>query len=180
MSRIKKTLQHPKADEEQRSLFQEKIRRYKLLGKPIVYLDESGFALDSPRLHGYSKKGKRCFGKINWHAKGRVNAIGALLGSTLIAVSLYACNVDSDVFLHWVENDLLIHAPPGSVIVLNNATFHKRNDIKTCIVRAGHTLEYLPPYSPDLNNIEKKWAQAKSIRRKTQCSIDELFSMYLS
>ncbi|WP_081731155.1 transposase [Holospora undulata] len=24
---------------------------------------------------------------------------------------------------------------------------------------------YLPPYSPDINPIEKKWAQAKHIRR---------------
>jgi hypothetical protein len=130
----KKTLKHPKADEEKRSLFQKKIKTYESQGLQIVYLDESGFALDSPRLRGYSSKGKRCFGTINWNAKGRVNAIGALLGTALIAVSLYACNVDSDVFLHWVENDLLAHAPPSSVIVLDNATFHKCNDIKARII----------------------------------------------
>ena len=39
----------------------------------------------------------------------------------------------------------------------------------------GHFLEYLPPYSPDLNPIEHKWAQAKSKRRKYQCDIDTLF-----
>jgi transposase len=40
---------------------------------------------------------------------------------------------------------------------------------------AGHSLVYLPPYSPDLNPIEKKWAQAKAIRRQKRCSVDELF-----
>jgi len=40
---------------------------------------------------------------------------------------------------------------------------------------AGHILEYLPPYSPDLNPIEHKWAQAKSARRKHSCDIDTLF-----
>ena len=35
--------------------------------------------------------------------------------------------------------------------------------MKTSLEKAGHTLLYLPPYSPDLNPIEKKWAQAKKI-----------------
>ncbi|MGB4946131.1 MAG: transposase, partial [Candidatus Competibacter denitrificans] len=39
----------------------------------------------------------------------------------------------------------------------------------------GHTLEYLPPYSPDLNPIEHQWAQAKAVRRQTHCSVDDLF-----
>jgi len=33
---------------------------------------------------------------------------------------------------------------------------------------------YLPPYSPDLNPIEKKWSQAKSIRRRIGGNIEEL------
>ena len=43
----------------------------------------------------------------------------------------------------------------------------------------GHELEFLPPYSPDLNLIENKWSQAKSIRRKHECSTLELFQKYL-
>jgi transposase len=57
-----------------------------------------------------------------------------------------------------------------------NAAFHKREDIKACIGNAGHTLEFLPTYSPDLNPIEHTWAQLKSIRNKTRCSVDGLFS----
>lgn len=40
----------------------------------------------------------------------------------------------------------------------------------------GHTLLYLPPYSPDLNPTEHKWAQIKALRRKVGGSIDTLFS----
>jgi transposase len=43
---------------------------------------------------------------------------------------------------------------------MDNASFHKRQDIQEAITQAGHILAYLPPYSPDLNPIEKKWAQA--------------------
>lgn len=37
-------------------------------------------------------------------------------------------------------------------------------DIQEKIRLAGHALEYLPPYSPDLNSIEHKWVEAKAIR----------------
>jgi transposase len=40
-------------------------------------------------------------------------------------------------------------------------------------------LLYLPPYSPDLNHIEKKWAQAKQIIRTTNCTLNELFVHHL-
>ncbi|WP_155079971.1 hypothetical protein [Piscirickettsia salmonis] len=43
-SAVKKTLKHPKANENTRTSFQNKIKRYAGYGRPIVYLDESGFA----------------------------------------------------------------------------------------------------------------------------------------
>lgn len=48
---------------------------------------------------------------------------------------------------------------------MDNATFHKRKDTTELIEDAGHTILWLPPYSPDLNPIEKKWAQAKFLRQ---------------
>lgn len=145
-------------------------------GKPVVYLDESGFALDMPRTHGYAPRGQRCIGHHNWHAKGRLNALGALLRGVLLTVGLTASNVDADMFNLWLEGDLLPKLPPGAVIVLDNAAFHKRNDTREIIQNAGHCLEFLPPYSPDLNPIEPKWAQAKAIIRRTGKSPDEIFA----
>ena len=170
---LKKTLQHPKANNKLRVEFVEKINRYQSQGRPIIYLDESGFAHDMPRTRGYALRGQSCYGKRNWHAKGRVNVIGALLGKLLITVSLFNCNADSDVFHQWVTHDLLVNVPPASIIVMDNASFQKT------IIGAGHQLEYLPPYSPDLNPIEHKWAQAKAIRRKERCDINTLFVKHI-
>ena len=50
---------------------------------------------------------------------------------------------------------------PGKVIVLDNASFHKNKRTKELIERAGCRLIYLPPYSPDLNPIEKFWSWLK-------------------
>lgn len=162
-----------------RKTFQERIRTYQEDGKIIVYLDESGFSQDMPRTHGYSQKGKRCFAKRDWHASGRTNAIGAIIDNRLLTVSLFDANIDADIFFAWLKDDLLPKLPPESVIVMDNATFHKRLDMQKIVQDNHHILLYLPPYSPDLNPIEHKWAQAKSIRKKEKCSIKNLFSRHL-
>ena len=140
----KKTLQHPKANESTRTAFQNKINSYTQLGKQVVYLDESGFAKDMPRPRGYSHKTERCYGKHDWHAKGRINAIGALLGRLLVTVSLFTRSINSDVFYAWLTEDLWPKLPAGVVIVMDHATFHKRSDMIQVIESHGHTLEYLP------------------------------------
>lgn len=148
---------------------------YELQGKNIIYLDESGFANDMPRTHGYSSKGKRCYGEKNWHARGKINAIGAIIGFTFLTVCLFDTNINSDVFYAWLTKDLLPKTSAGSVIVMDNATFHKRNDMVQAIKTQGHIPEYLPPYSPDLNPIEHKWAQAKAVRKKLKCNVKDTF-----
>ncbi|WP_230389715.1 IS630 family transposase [Piscirickettsia salmonis] len=178
-SAVKKTLKHPKANENTRTSFQNKIKRYTGYGRPIVYLDESGFATDMPRKRGHSQKGTRCYGVHNWHEKGRINVIGALLGKLLLTASLFTGSINSDVFYAWLVKDLLPKLPAHSVIVMDNARFHKRSDMIEAIEEQGHTLEYLPSYSPDLNPIERKWAEAKAIRRKYHCSIEDLFLEHL-
>ena len=74
-------------------------------------MDDSGFSVSSPRTHGYSQKGKRCYGSHNWQEKGRVNVIGAILNKNLFSVSLWDCSIDSDVFHEWVKTDLLNKVP---------------------------------------------------------------------
>ena len=139
-----------------RATFQEKIANYDNEGRTIVYLDESGFARDMPRTYGYSVKGKRCYGTQDWHAKGRTNAIGAMTDFMLLTVALFEGNINGDVFYAWLVQELLPVLPDRAVIVMDNASFHKHNDMIEALEQAGHQLEYLPPYSHDLNPIEKK------------------------
>lgn len=130
-----------------------------------------------PRPHGYASAGQRSYGVCDWHAKGRTNVIGALIGKLLLTVGLFKTNVNADIFYQWTIQDLLPKLPATSVVVMDNASFHKRADIRFAISDAGHILDFLPAYSPDLNPIEKKWAHAKSIRRKLSCSIPALFKI---
>jgi transposase len=160
-------------------MFCEKLKKYEDEKRPIVFMDESGFAHDMPRTHGYALKGKRCYGLHNWGAKGRTNVIGALLSGVLLTVSLFQTNINTQIFEAWMLQDLLPKLPKNSVIVLDNAAFHKSQTAQKALSEDGHTLLFLPPYSPDLNPIEHKWAQAKALRRKIGGSIEDLFKNHL-
>ncbi len=66
------------------------------------------------------------------------------------------------VFETWLETCLIPVLQPGQVVILDNATFHHGGRIAELIEVVGCRLLYLPPYSPDLNRIEKCWAWLKS------------------
>jgi transposase len=74
----------------------------------------------------------------------------------LLSVGLTNENVDAHIFNMWLTQGLIPKLPQGAVLVLDNATFHKRADTRAAIETAGNTLEYLPSYSLDLNKIEQK------------------------
>ena len=88
---------------------------------------------------------------------------------------LFNTYINADVFYARFTQELIPSTPKHSVNILDNVTFHKVNDAMQAIEQAQLKVEFLPPYSPDLNPIEKKWAQAKSIRRKFGYNPDELF-----
>ena len=48
---------------------------------------------------------------------------------------------------------------------MDNAAFHKNKCIQKLLNRYGHRILWLPPYSSDLNPIEKNWAQVKCLRQ---------------
>ncbi len=56
---------------------------------------------------------------------------------------------------------------------MDNATFHKKATTLQLIKAAGHIVEFLPPYLPDLNLIEQKLAEKKAYRRKYRYAINE-------
>jgi DDE superfamily endonuclease len=94
-----------------------------------------------PRRQGYAPRGQRCVGKHNWHAKGRTNVIGALLASCVLTVSLFSGSINANTFGAWVAQDLLPQLPPNSVVVMDNAAFHNRADIRQLFEQARHILE---------------------------------------
>lgn len=74
-----------------------------------------------PRTHGYAPVGTRCHGTQDWHARGRINAIGALIGKALLTVGLFTANVNADVFAAWLKQNLIPKLPDNAVLVMDKS-----------------------------------------------------------
>ncbi len=83
------------------------------------------------------------------------------------------CNIA--IFEAWVEQFLIKELDPGQVVVMDNATFHKTQKTKKLIKSVKCRLVFLPPYSPDLNPIEKFWANMKRWIKQNMPLFDKLY-----
>lgn len=70
--------------------------------------------------------------------------------------------MDTKRMISWIKTHLLPSLKPNNVVIMDNAKFHKPKEIRELIESANCFLLYLPPYSPDLNPIEKFWAKLKN------------------
>lgn len=130
-------------------------------GCDIVYIDETGFMPGTWRTHGRAAKGVRVFGEKPSGKRPRTSLIGGYRKNTLIAPVTFSGTCTTAFFNAWLEQHLLPELKTGSVIVLDNAAFHKSRETRHLIYAAGCRLLFLPPYSPHLNPIEKLWANIK-------------------
>ena len=130
-----------------------------------VYLDESGFERTSHRAHGWGLQGKKVYGECSGRKRPRTSLISAKQGKKLLVPILFEGSTNATLFNYWLENHLFIELAQDSTIIMDNATFHKTALIRKLIDQAGHTLLFLPPYSPDFNPIEKDFAINKRRRQ---------------
>ena len=130
-------------------------------GADIVYIDETGFAPEAWRSHGRANKGCRVHGEKPSGKRPRTSLIGGYRNSKLIAPVAFEGTCNTAFFNAWMEQHLLPELKAGSVIVLDNATFHKSRTTWELAKARGCKLLFLPPYSPHLNPIEKLWANIK-------------------
>lgn len=100
------------------------------------------------------------------NARSRISWTSALQQDKLIAPMTFVGSCNRELFEMWLENCLLPQLQPGDVIVIDNASFHRSQVIEEMVVQAGCELWYLPPYSPDLNEIEHWWFVLKNWMRQ--------------
>jgi transposase len=137
----------------------------------IVYIDESGIELTICKDRGWGKKSQLLYGKKSGKYYQRTNIVAGLVHNRQIAPAVFNGSCNTAFFEAWVEEFLIKELKTGQVIVMDNATFHKSQRTKELIEAAGCKLIFLPPYSPDLNPIEKFWANMKRwIRRNISAS----------
>ena len=127
----------------------------------LIYVDETGIDEYLYREYARAPRGKTVELKISGRKFKRTNIVAGICQGEWIAPLQYSGTTDSDLFEYWFEYRLLREAKKGSVIIIDNATFHKKTVLFELARKYGCTVLFLPPYSPDLNLIENKWAWLK-------------------
>lgn len=168
----KKTSFYKERDENLRDDFTKIIAQYPK--DRLVYLDESGIDSFVYRKYGRAPRGENVFGEVSGKRYARESFIAALSGKSLIAPLCFTGTCDTVLFNFWLEQFLSPQLKPGQIVILDNASFHKSEKSKTIIKEAGCDLLFLPPYSPDLNPIEKAWAYLKA---KIKAVVNEFSSL---
>ena len=128
-------------------------------------MDETGLEDTLSYAYGYCHKSERFMAEKLGHRTQRVSLIAAWREGECLAPMVFEGYTNSELVCRWIEEMLLPEILPGQILILDNASFHPKKRIQELLARAGCEVVFLPPYSSDLNRIEKFWARVK---RKVQ------------
>ena len=169
-TRKKKTYGYRERDEDKRKKFLAKIRDKR--PEQLVYIDESGMDNREDYGYGWNELGKRYYDLKSGKRSLRVSIISGLCEGKLVAPLTFEGSCNRVVFEKWLGEKLLPQLKTGQLVILDNASFHKSQKVRELIESVNCELEYLPPYSPDLNEIEHYWFPIKNRVRKSEGTIE--------
>jgi transposase len=136
-------------------------------------LDESGVTTTMTRQWGRAPKGERISEATPQGRWKVLTTLGAMSLRGILATMTIESATDGDVFKAYVEQVLCAALRPGDVVVMDNLSAHKVAGIRQLIESSGAQLLYLPPYSPDLNPIEKAWSKFKKFLRDAKARTEQ-------
>jgi transposase len=120
------------------------------------------------RRHGRTFDGARLVDAAphgHWSTTTMISAV-RLTGQTAAMVIDGA--TDAAVFQAYVEQVLCPNLRAGDIVILDNLSAHKAAGVAAALAASGAEVWFLPPYSPDLNPIEKMWSKIKAYLRKVE------------
>ena len=124
-------------------------------------MDEMGINKPLFRLYAKANISQRVYSAISGKREERISVISACCNNQLVAPLVFSGYTDTLLVIYWVKEVLIPELRSGQVVVFDNASYHKSSEITELIESVGCKVIYLPPYSPDLNKIEKYWANLK-------------------
>ena len=130
----------------------------------VVYIDETGFRKHAYRAHGWAPRGEKIYGDVSGNNRKNINLIMAQRRKQLLAPMLFEGSCDHLVVNSWLEETLMPHLQKPSVVIMDNAPFHKKKEITAILEKYGHAFLPLPSYSPDFNPIEQTFGVLKRKR----------------
>ena len=143
----------------------------------LVFIDETGTSTKMARLRGRAKRGRRVIGRVPWGHWKNVTCVAGLRQDGIAAPFVIDCAMNGAIFVEYVRQCLVPELQPGDIVIIDNLSAHKLDEVREQIEAAGAELRYLPPYSPDLNPIEQAFSKLKAhLRRIGARTYDDLIA----
>ena len=117
------------------------------------------------RRYARAPAGERAQGSVPAGHWTQLTILGGLSLQGLGACMSIQAATDTPVFVAFTRHVLVPELRPGQVVILDNLSPHKADEVRALIEAAGCRFLLLPPYSPDLNPIEQAWSKLKTLLR---------------
>ena len=140
----------------------------------LVFLDESGVNINMARRYGRGKGGRRVVDRTPLNTPRSTTILSSIRLDGEMAFTTFPGGTTADKFLTYLKETLIPALRPGDVVVMDNLRTHHMQAVGELLHAAGAEVFYLPPYSPDLNPIEKLWSKVKAILRKLRVRSPDL------
>ena len=132
----------------------------------LIFLDESGVNTNLVRRYGRAVGKQRVVDSAPFSTPKTTTVLSAMRLDGQFACRMYEGGTTKDRFLEYLREDLVPSLREGDIVVMDNLRAHHTKGVEELLRSVGAVPLYLPPYSPDLNPIEKMWSKMKSILRK--------------
>jgi transposase len=131
----------------------------------LKFLDESGVNLGLTRLYGRAAPGDRVVEATSGTSGPHYTVVATLGLKGVQAPLVFEGSMTTTRFDTYVAEVLVPTLRRGDILVLDNLSAHKGGQAQATLEARGVKVVFLPPYSPDLNPIEKGWAKVKQALR---------------
>jgi hypothetical protein len=121
----------------------------------FVFVDEMGSNVSLSPMYAWSRKGERAFGSVPRNWGKNVTLLCSMTREGMGPCVAVDGATTGAVFEAYLEQALVPSLSPGQVVVMDNLSAHKGERVRQIVEGCGCDLLYLPPYSPDLNPIER-------------------------
>ena len=154
--------------EEARKVFQKFINKLREAGFVIVWIDESSFSSSALPLYSWMKRGWDAERVIRPSSQ-RFNVIAAQWNKEAYFM-MKSKTTNKDQFWEFIkllDKQLIsrlakITYERRMVVMFDNASIHKTKEVKLLVKKLGWVVFTIPPYSPELNQIEHTFGILKS------------------
>ena len=120
-----------------------------------IYLDESGINTNLTRHYAHAVHGKRAIDATPINTPAGTTVLSSIRLNGSLVYTTYQGGTTAQRFREYMKEQLIPSLEKDDVVIMDNMRSHHAKIVTELMDKSGISYLYLPPYSPDLNPVEK-------------------------